>query len=529
MILRKPYALFIKYFRLIHVILTLLIAYLMFQTNNVLSFYNSYISKPNIGSGIDFSAKYFNIYMFVLPFIIIILLVTILSLMAFKKKPVVFYITNIAVYTFLIIIYYIALNNVQVLEIRAVDIRVTRAIRDLLMGTFFLQSFSAVITFIRSSGFDIKKFNFGKDIDALKVKETDREEFEIDIALDSDSLIRKYKRKIRHLKYAYLENKYLINLIMFILALTTIFILFLNTYVLNKVYQQNEYFNTTDLSIKINNSHITTKDYKNIVINNNKTMVIIKIELRNNYAIKVRLDSLKAQLLIDNKVFKPTNKYDKQMIDLGKSYNNNYLPSGISTYILVYEITNDLATKNMEFSYNDNTGYDSANPKYIKVKLKPTNLDTNVVTKQYNVGKEINFKDSVLKNSKLMISDSFIANNCVLVYNYCASPTDCYKSYENLTPSIINNVPKMIMRLNATLTLDNKTSDVYDFLLLFGKLKYVLNGNTYTQNQAFKQIKSQRIEQKDYYYVEILSEIDYSTNISLIFSIRNQTYEYILK
>ena len=44
MILRKPYALFIKYFKLLHVIMAALILILLFRTFTLYRFFNDYLS-----------------------------------------------------------------------------------------------------------------------------------------------------------------------------------------------------------------------------------------------------------------------------------------------------------------------------------------------------------------------------------------------------------------------------------------------------------------------------------------------------
>ena len=48
MILRKPYALLIKNFKLIHIILSLMMIYLFYKTNAILSFLGEYIGSSQI-------------------------------------------------------------------------------------------------------------------------------------------------------------------------------------------------------------------------------------------------------------------------------------------------------------------------------------------------------------------------------------------------------------------------------------------------------------------------------------------------
>ena len=47
MILRKPYVLFIKIFKPIHIFMSILIAFLIYNTNKILNFLSNYIYSDN--------------------------------------------------------------------------------------------------------------------------------------------------------------------------------------------------------------------------------------------------------------------------------------------------------------------------------------------------------------------------------------------------------------------------------------------------------------------------------------------------
>ena len=86
MILRKPYAFFIKHFKLFHIILTILITYLIYRTGLLLSFFNEYIATSQSVINQDLTGKLFNTYMFISPFLIILGSIVILSVMIIEKK-----------------------------------------------------------------------------------------------------------------------------------------------------------------------------------------------------------------------------------------------------------------------------------------------------------------------------------------------------------------------------------------------------------------------------------------------------------
>ena len=59
---------------------------------------------------------------------------------------------------------------------------------------------------IRGLGFDIKKFNFTKDIQELNIEDIDSEEVEVNVNIDTKNIIRDINRRKRELGYWIKEN-----------------------------------------------------------------------------------------------------------------------------------------------------------------------------------------------------------------------------------------------------------------------------------------------------------------------------------
>ena len=95
MILRRPYAFLIKHFRLIHLILFILLAFITYNANNVLDFFKEYISAN--GNIEVLSSNYINLFIYIVPVIIVGLSIMIYYLMKYKDKPKLFYIILIVV------------------------------------------------------------------------------------------------------------------------------------------------------------------------------------------------------------------------------------------------------------------------------------------------------------------------------------------------------------------------------------------------------------------------------------------------
>ena len=95
MILRKPYAFFIRMFKPIHLVLGVLIGYLLFLENRMFVFLdkNIYSSLNFVGQNIKEEYVSNNIY--IIPIIVIALFIGIFTVMYYKKKPILFYVIGI--------------------------------------------------------------------------------------------------------------------------------------------------------------------------------------------------------------------------------------------------------------------------------------------------------------------------------------------------------------------------------------------------------------------------------------------------
>ena len=207
MILRKPFAFFIKHFKFIHLILAICAVYLIIKTNDILSFYLEYIDIMSISSNSSISFDLFSGLLWISLIIIILGSLLIAFLMKNKKKPIRFYIINIIVYIWLLIVYLVSYVISKNLEFGLVDIRTLKMIQDFLVISMILQVPSAISLVVRALGFDIKKFDFERDLEELEITSEDSEEVEVNLEFDFDKFKRNVRKQIRHFKYAYYENK----------------------------------------------------------------------------------------------------------------------------------------------------------------------------------------------------------------------------------------------------------------------------------------------------------------------------------
>ncbi len=521
MILKKPYAFFIKMFKPIHLVLALIVAYLIFLENRILTFLNGYMYSSIDTSLKNIKGNLANNFIFIIPMLIIVLSLLILGVMFRKKKPVLFYFINIFIFIVSIIINLYVSNFLGVLEQSVVSIRIVKLMHDLLFINIMLQSVMFIFLIIRGMGINFKKFDFSNDISKFEINESDDEEFELDINIDLDENKRKRKKNLRYLKYTYIENKFIINIVLIIFVI----ILSLVIYGIIKVYYKNnkegKIYSANTFSFGVNETLILNRDYSGRKLTDNY-LIVVNTSIASNYQDNI-LYLKDFSLKIGNAVFKPVTDYAKSLIDIGNVYNETVLPFEYTNYLFVYEIPEKFKTSDMIFSYS-NEG------KSIDIKLKPKEQQNSDIIVEKSIGEEMQFNESI-GDIKFEINDFEIKDRYLVEYNYCINDNDCILSKEYLVASINENFDKYILRLDINYN-DNsslKLSDFYDLLEGFGSIQYKINDSWIVQSDNFEEIKSSKANMGNNIYIGVNSEVMNATNIKFVFNIRGSRYEYTIK
>ena len=360
MILRRPYAFLIKHFRFIHLILFSLMVYITVMANNILKFFTEYIT--NNGNIEVIAANYINSFIIISIILIIVLSIVVYLLMRFKKKPRLLYILIILVSIISGILFVYLYNNIKVLETSAMSARNIRLLRDISRFNYWGLFVLCIPLLIRGLGFDIKKFNFSKDIADLKLDKKDNEEIEVNIDLSSDGLKRGGHKLSRELKYYYFENKFILNIIFGIILLILIIIFPFNKFFINKTLVEGDTLGTKNFNIKVNDSYISERKQTS----KNNSYLILNISLKGkNSNYKLNLDNF--ILEGKNNEYIPSLKYYYYFTDLGNGYYNNILNTkDYEEYILIYNIDNIDKDSNFRLRYLENNRYIKLKPEIIK-------------------------------------------------------------------------------------------------------------------------------------------------------------------
>ena len=420
----------------------------------------------------------------------------------------------------------------------AIHIRTVRLARDFIMIAIVGQLFTLIKAFVYATGFDIKKFNFGQDLAEIEIEETDDEEFEFEITVDTNKAHRNIRRRLRFSRYVYVENRFLINIAFLLITGITFFVIYFNQNIYNKVYNENVAFVTQDFTVKINRSFITKKNIQNKETSRkDMSFVVAEIDLKKHGVQKKKLDIARVQLLLNDKIYYHQFGINELVPDIGNVYSNDDIPDQFTRYLLIYEVPDRyLEESDLQFRYLDNFGFSKGNwtPKYVRINLKPRYLDKVIKTTNYNLGDEIFFENSILGKTTIKFNDFNIDRQHKLDYNFCVNSQECYDSYEYIKPNIFNVHDKTIMYLNGSINWDNELAiipivDVFEFMNMFATINYEINGQMRQNTLELKEVKPQKVKKTTDYYIEVARELEKADKIFINLNVRDMQYIYKLK
>lgn len=513
MILRKPYAFFIKIFKPVHLLLAGLVAYLIYVSTKMLSFLSDYIYSETSVVGQNIKSRFSETALYFIPIILIVFSLLIFGIMYKKKKPFTFYIINIFLFIFVLIINIYTFNFLGVLEKTIVSVKTAKLMHDFTLINIMIESTSFIFFTIRGTGLDFKKFSFDSDISKFNISESDKEEFELELKVDFDESRRKRNKKIRHLKYLYLENKFLVHIALIAVLVIISFVIGLIMFIKSNQNKEGKMYAVEGVNVGVYNTYIVNTNYKGKKITDNY-LIVLNARVFSNYSGNIIYDK-DFSLNISGVTFSLTHKYDSALADLSNNDTNYRL--------IVFEVPEKYLNSRVKFRYT-NKGNS------ISINLSPKKLVESNKDVSKNIGEALNFKDTI-GNIEFTISNFEIKPYFVNNYDYCINGKDCIASKEYLKPSIDENFDKAILKVDVNYKNDSiiKSESFYDFFSNFASIYYKLGDKWCVQSGRFEEIVSNKKKDKDNTYIGIDSSISDASSIKLVFEIRGSKYEYILK
>ena len=536
MILRKPYAILIKYFRLIHAVLTLILFIILIKTGSVHSFISNYlVESSNLRIYKDPSITSIGISLYLLILLAISIFIIIYILMKKKDKPVKFYLISIIFYSVVMLLLLFANAEVIAISQSRASLQLVRIARDLVRLFYYFQYIFVLLSLSTTIGFNIKKFDFQNDIKELKVLDSDNEEFELDIEIDSNDIKTKFKRYLRLLKYFVEENRKILVSITSIVAFFGFIYIILNLTIYNKIYRQNEKFNYNDMKMKVISSYQDSKSYnKKDISDSEYTYCIAKVEFENKTSKSKSINLSNVELDISGIKSYPvdTGHYDS-FKDIGVGYSNAKIEANSKKeYIFAFKIEKSYSkkSKTLKFIRAIKTTSKGEEFVYTKIRLKPIDSEDINVVASAKLNEILKINDDLIGKFNLKIESYEFVDNATFDYKDTINGKE-YTFTNVLVPDYTDYYGKKILQIKANLEgLDVKNELMSKKLLgNFTTIRYKKGKNEYVS--PFNSREYTSFEGNEYKYLEAydkITEIN-ADEIYLDIVIRNNKYVYQLK
>ena len=534
MILKKPYAFLIKNFRKIHILLTILTGFIVYKTHTIAVFFRDYIANnysvtvtDNLVSTTISPLLYISIVSTIL------ILITVYLLLKIKKKPTKIYFFTILYYIILLVFIIIAAVLIGSLSNGLWAAASARTYRDLANIIYYPSYFFCLLMFIRSLGFDVKKFNFKSDLKELEITDKDSEEIELNLNFQTYKAERKIRRFIRELKYYYLENKKVIYIISVIIILLLGYIIYKNTEKIKYTYKENATFSLNGLTYNIENSMITNLDLKGNIIEEDKYYVVIRLNVKNTTSDEKRIEYNNFKLYYGTEYNYPALNMGNSFLDYGDPYMNDVIyAKETKTYIMAYEIDKKYKNKNFKVTLYQGPSLKSKEflAKTITIKLKPTLYENTEVVRNANLNEFISLSGTLLKNSTFKVNNPIFTNR--YEYNYQSCYQGTCRTYTDVVVSDVSYQNKLaLIVLDYELSLDSEAAShtningIRTFASSFLEVEYEVDGTKYKVNANY----ANPTKLKDKLVLEVDGTVINAEHVNLLVTIRNRSYSIKLK
>ncbi len=518
MIIRKPYAFLIKNFKKIHIFMLLLSAYIYYKTINLSSFINEFLEFFSYDSYNEPVTNYTGFF----PSLSLILLVAaslaIMILLKHKNKPCKIYLLPVIEYAALLVLFFFVTSFFSSYT-GSTETTTMRAVRDILVLLTLPQYANFILLIIRIFGIDINKFDFKSDKEYLELAEADREEFEVNINIDKNSIKRTYRKLKRNIGYFVKEHKMLVKIVSVVLIVILGYKSYNFIFVVNKSYKQGDIINTNGYTIKINNSYYSDKDYKGSKISNDSSFVILDLTIKNN-SVKRTVNLNRFHIMNKSSNYSPTNKtYETYFADLGRTVSELTLETGKEAeLLLIYKVSKEESLKRFVLYYQELNGNETH---LRKIKLKLNDLSKINENDTVNIGDVLTInmpeeeKEIIFDNMEIVETATYNMQNCS--NNSCSIISKEQNASEGMK----------ILKLDFASN-DFTGKDMIDFLSSYGKISYIDNSNTKKGYKITNALNTEKYYGK-YVYLKVPEEIVNAKEIDLVIVARNNKYIYKLK
>lgn len=527
MIIKKPYAFIIKHFRLIHLLMLGCLAYLLLVARDINSLFTSLQSSSTfIYAGAE---AYINHSVYYIILILLFLSGVVFWLLREKKKPTKLYLFLI-IYAFVqLFLFYYVFNLLTILQDTVVESEQIILGRDISTICSLPNYVFIVICFIRGIGFNIKQFNFSKDIEELEIADKDSAEFEVLIGQNNYKYFRFIRRTIREIKYYILENKVAISIFVSVIML---FFLGYGVYYYNQYMKkmgESEATSVNNITYSVNSSYITSRDYNGNEISDIYKYVVVDMSFYNTGMEAKKLDLDKITLANGDLVYYPVLTRNQRFYDLGIPYNEGDMinPGEVKNATLTFEIPRGVTTRrfSLRVEYELDTSGANLVSRYRLFDVNAKVIDQDKYEVKKNINETINTNVIDKNEFNLTITGYNILDSFNNRYVKCQNVNSCLALSNVIKPSRINSETMLVIDYKGTVYEDanfTKTFNSYNKIFeSYCMISYVLFNKGYS-TQA-KVVTNSDVEGKVFIVMD--RKLVNASEITLYFNFRDNRYE----
>ena len=531
MILRKPYAFIIRHFRLIHMVMLIVLVYAFIDLNSVNSLF------ANLQATNTYTFANAMIYADNLAYwacvVTAIMSGVIFWLFKEKKKPTNLYL-GIVIYSLVLMIGFAFLfGQLGQLQERLFEDDEIILVKDIAFLLSLPMYAFIPLCFIRGIGFNIKKFNFSKDIKELEIAGEDSAEFEVMVGQNNYKYFRAIRRIIRETKYFILENKFMLmmfgGVVLTILAGTGYY--YYDAYM--KRFSEAEVISVNQISYIVNKSYITEKDFNGNHIKNGYKYVVIDMAFHNVSREGKHLNLDLITLTNGKIIYYPTLTMNGKFYDLGVPYKDKQeIAAGeMIEATLAFEIPVGVSARNftLRVQYELDETFDDVVMRYKNFAVSALNIDV-----EENV-RQIKMKDKIASNVvnsnkvNLTINDYKLLDTYDNKYVTCKTIEDC-RSHSSLIKTN-NSVTSTMLVVDFDMNVDDKANMLRTFNTTnklfnnYATVEYVTFNKKYTVKA--KIVPNSDVKNK--VFIEVPRNITNASSINLVLDFRDEKFEVALK
>lgn len=534
MIIRNPYSIVVKHYKLINFLLIIPMIYLIFKFGDIATFFKDYIRAGYTTPESDIVESYITGLTFAATIFMLISNILLYIIFTSKKKNNLIYSINVIYYVVLLVGILLFSSTMSSIEKNSLDATFANFVRDCSIICYLPLYLQIFFNVTKGVGFNFKTLQFDNNSD-LKITEEDEEDIEIKIGSDNNTVKKNLVHTIRELKYYVLENKFVFTCIGIVLLLIIGYGAYKNYQVYNKTYVINQAFNLDNFTLSVKESYITDTDYRGTIITKDKYYLAVRIGLINN-GMDTTISNSHFRIYDGNDIIYPSYDKSARFIDIGEAYQGELIREKEEhEYVFVYELTKDQIKNTYQMRILNNLSEKNGKiiKSYRKITVKPHNITKTQGLGVLNYDEEVKLKDTTLGKTNFKIKDLQIATSYNYKYKQCTSQDSCIDVIDTIVPSTGNILFIVKDEINLDESVPYNNYKYKDFYIDFSTLVYefdIVSGRdsgTKVRTTSLKNVTPKVL--KDTKVYEVPNTMLNASKINLEIRIRNRYMTMVIR